>query len=130
MTWRSLVAALLVMFLWAPVRADDHRAIVDAIAAKEMHDQGVLFVDVRSKISFEHGHIPGALSLDVRRDDFVERFQEAASRDQDIVIYCRGISCDRSAEAILLVHPLGYQNLFYLRVGLPGWGEGGFPVNK
>lgn len=124
----TLFSALL--FSLGQAVAEDHRTIIDAITAKEMHERGVLFVDVRSKISFEHGHIPGALNLDVRHDDFVAQFQKAASPDQEIVIYCRGINCDRSAEAIILVHPLGYENLFYFKAGLPGWEEAGYPVRK
>ena len=130
MRLKNVVGALLVVLLWTPALADDHRTIIDAATAKEMHDQGALFVDVRSKISFVHGHIPGALNLDVRQDDFVDQFQAAASPDQDIVIYCRGINCSRSAEAILLVRPLGYENLYYLKVGLPGWEDAGHPVSQ
>lgn len=111
-------------------RADSHRTVIDALTAKHMHERGVLFVDVRSEISFSHGHIPGALNLDVRGEDFAEEFMKAAKTDEEIVIYCRGISCDRSAEAILIVHPLGYNNLYYLKVGLPGWIEAGLPVSK
>ena len=124
-----LIVGFAVSLLWTgSATAGDHRTIIDAATANEMHARGVLFVDVRSRISFESGHIPGALNLDVRRDDFVTKFTEAASTDQEIVIYCRGVHCDRSAEAILLVHPLGYENLFYLKVGLPGWKEAGYPV--
>jgi rhodanese-related sulfurtransferase len=110
--------------------AGEHRTIIDAAAAKQMHERGAKFVDVRSKLSFEHGHIPGALNIDVRSDDFVERFTDAADVDEEIVIYCRGATCTRSGEAILLVHPLGYNHLFYLKVGLPGWEDAGYPVNR
>ena len=118
------------LFAMGSAVAESHRTIIDAATAKEMHERGVLFVDVRSKLSFEHGHIPGALNIDVRSDDFVEKFTEAADTDQEVVIYCRGITCDRSAEAILLVHPLGYDRLFYLKVGLPGGEEAGYSVSK
>ena len=121
---------MVLMFSWAPALADSHRTIIDAATANAMHDRGVLFVDVRSKLSFEQGHIPDAVNLDVRANDFVGQFQQTADVDEDIVIYCRGLTCDRSAEAILLVHPLGYDRLFYLKVGLPGWIEAGYPIAK
>lgn len=127
---RFFFALLCLLFSVTLVAADDHRTIIDAETAKEMHERGVLFVDVRSKLSFESGHIPGALNIDVRSDHFVSEFSEAARKDQEIVIYCRGITCDRSAEAILLVHPLGYDELYYLKVGLPGWEEAGYPISR
>jgi rhodanese-related sulfurtransferase len=110
--------------------ANNHRTIINTTTAKEMHARGVLFVDVRSKLSFGTGHIPGAVNIDVRSDDFVDRFIAAADKDDEIVIYCRGISCDRSAEAIHIVHPLGYENLFYFKDGMPGWEQAGYPVSK
>ncbi len=119
-----------VFFGFTAALADNHKKIIDAVQAKEMHDRGVLFVDVRSKFSFERGHIPGALSIDVRSEDFVAEFTKAVEKDQDIVLYCRGINCTRSGEAILIVHPLGYDNLYHLKVGFPGWKEAGYPVTE
>ena len=131
MNVRRFVVALIALVLSVgPAIADDHRTIIDAATAKTMHDRGVLFVDVRSRLSFEHGHIPGALNLDVRSEDFVSRFQSSVNSDDDVVIYCRGENCSRSAEAILLVHPLGYDRLFYFKAGLPGWEAAGYPVSK
>ena len=38
---------------------------IDAVAAKELHDRGVRFVDVRSAVAYGRGHIPGAHLRDV-----------------------------------------------------------------
>ncbi|MEP3328918.1 rhodanese-like domain-containing protein [Sedimentitalea sp.] len=131
MILRSILSSVFAVFLCLTAAlADNHKTIIDAAQAKEMHDRGVLFVDVRSKSSFERGHIPGALSIDVRGENFVAEFTEAVKKDQDVVIYCRGINCTRSGEAIWLVYPLGYDNLYHMKVGLPGWKEAGFPVKE
>jgi rhodanese-related sulfurtransferase len=66
----------------------------------------------------------------VRSDDFVERFAEAADVGEEIVIYCRGITCDRSVEAILLLHPLGYEHLLHFEAGIPAWEAAGYPLNR
>ncbi|SHH01272.1 rhodanese-like domain-containing protein [Cognatishimia maritima] len=110
--------------------AESHRTIIDAQQAKDLHDRGVLFADVRSKLAFDQSHIPGAKSFDVRKADFIERFSSEVGLEDEVVIYCRGVTCDRSAEAILLLHPLGYHRLYYLKVGLPGWIEAGYPVEQ
>ena len=128
---RLMISSLLAGFLGvAAAFADNHKTIIDAAQAKTMHDRGVLFVDVRSKSSFERGHIPGAVGIDVRSDTFVEDFTQAAETDQDVVIYCRGENCTRSGEAILLVHPLGYKHLYHLKTGFPGWKDAGYPVDE
>jgi rhodanese-related sulfurtransferase len=131
MKLRFILPALFALLAsYTSVRAENHRTIIDVMTAKEMHDRGVLFVDVRSELSFSYGHIPGALNIDVRAEDFVAEFTSAASTNEEIVVYCRGLTCDRSAEAILIVHPLGYDKLYYLKVGLPGWIDAGFAVSK
>ena len=93
-----------------------------------MLDQGVLFVDVRSPIAFEHGHIPGAVNIDVRNSNFVAEFTKSIRKDQEFVIYCRGRHCDRSPEAIVVLAPLGYEKIFYFREGTPGWIKAGYAL--
>ena len=110
--------------------ADGHYTSVNIEAAKELHDRGVLFVDVRTVAEHAHGHIPNAIVIDVRSTDFVADFTEVVDKDQEVVFYCRGHGCSRSSDAISLVSPLGYTKLFLFDAGMPGWIEAGYSVAK
>lgn len=124
-----------VLFCVSTALADNHlvsdrSTIVDALTAKEMLERGVLFVDVRSATAYANGHIPTAVNIDVRKDDFIAKFTKAVRTDQEFVFYCRGSNCDRSPYAILLVSPLGYEKIYYFREGVPGWREAGYELEK
>lgn len=108
----------------------DRSTIIDARSAKELLDRGVMFIDVRSATSYANGHIPTAINIDVRKEDFVAKFAKTVRTDQEFVFYCRGASCDRSPYAIHLVFPLGYKKIFYFKDGIPGWREAGFELEK
>src|SRR5262249_27951158 len=60
------------------------RADVDTL----WHDAGTLFVDVRSAIDFEFGHVTGAVNLP--DDEFAQRFpdlKERLERATTIIVY-------------------------------------------
>ncbi len=87
-------------FVISPTQAADNGKIVEPETAKELFDNGVLFVDVRNDDDYKNGHIPGAIHVNVRKSTFETEFEKAAKKDQEIVIYCRGIGCTGSPLAI------------------------------
>ena len=106
----NILIAFRCVFWFTAALADNHKKIIDAVQAKEMHDRGVLFVDVRSKFSFERGHIPGALSVKM----YAAKISSQNSRrlSKKIRISCSiavGSTALDQVEAILIVHPLGYR---------------------
>lgn len=66
----------------------------------------VLVVDVRPPIEFEHGHLPGALSLPF---DALPEGLERLPRDRDIVLYCRGAYCLWAEEALGILRERGFR---------------------
>ncbi len=98
--------------------------------AKALFDKGSAFLDVRDDAAWNQGRIPGAVHLDVKMPAFTKEAIAAAgvAADKDVVIYCNGVKCLRSAEAIGKMKGFGYTKMHYLREGFPGWKDAGYPV--
>jgi rhodanese-related sulfurtransferase/biotin operon repressor len=76
-----------------------------------------LVLDVRPGIEYEHGHLPGAVSIPI--DDLPGRLHELP-RDRPIITYCRGAYCLFADEAVALLQRHGYE-AFRLEGGWPEW---------
>ncbi len=85
----------------------------------------VVLFDVRTASEFAEGHIEGAINIDYRQGDFVEKSKAALSKDRTIAVYCR--SGRRSAGAAELLAAEGYK-LVNLKGGIIAWQEGQKPV--
>jgi rhodanese-related sulfurtransferase len=102
---------------------------VDPAAAKILFDQGVSFVDVRSRARWNDGHIPGAVVLDPKQQAFNEAaLLQVVAKDQGVVIYCMGPRCLRSSKACAKAVGWGFEKVYYLREGWPGWKAAGYPI--
>lgn len=119
---------------------------VSPLEARDLLDQGYVYVDVRSEPEFEQGHVPGAYNVPLRHQgpaglvdnpDFLAVMQEAFGRDERILLGCR--SGARSLKAAQVLIGAGYTNLRELRTGWegardafgrvdPGWSKSELPV--
>jgi rhodanese-related sulfurtransferase len=99
-----------------PMRVDELR--------RRLEVESVVVVDVRPRIEYQAGHIPGARSIPI--DELVTRLDELP-RDQTVVAYCRGPYCVFADEAVALLHQQGY-TAYRLTEGLPDWRAQGYPV--
>jgi len=88
--------------------------------AKLMADSDVVVLDVRTAAEFEEGHIQGAILIDQKQDDFVEKVKAVIPMDKRIAIYCR--SGRRSANAAGRLADVGYQCV-NLKGGIMAWKE-------
>lgn len=77
----------------------------------------VVVVDVRPRLEFEAGHLPGAISIPL--EDLSQRISEF-SPDRAIVAYCRGPYCVLAAEAVATMRAAGLQAQ-RLVAGPPDW---------
>ncbi len=101
---------------------------VDPAAAKALHDRGVTFVDVRGEDLWKNGHIPGAVNLDWKKTFNEAALSKIVAKDQEVVIYCMGPRCLRSSKASAKAVGWGYEKIYYLRDGVPGWKAAGYAV--
>lgn len=102
---------------------------IDINTAKTLHDQGVKFVDARSKRSWKRGHIPGASSL---RYPTEAALMEIVDKTDKVVFYCdcAGYSgCNRSPDASAKAVSWGYKNVYYV-TDADAWSAAGYPLEK
>jgi rhodanese-related sulfurtransferase len=100
-----------------PVSRDDllHRA-----------GQGdVVVVDVRPRVEYRAGHIPGAASIPLH--ELTDRLDELPA-DAEVVAYCRGPYCVLAVEAVALLRERGLRAR-RLEDGLPQWKAAGLPTD-
>ena len=74
-------------------------------------------IDVRPAVEFQHGHLPGAVSVPVAE---LPQHLESLPRDKPIVAYCRGAYCLFADEAVALLRSHGF-DAHRLEGGWPEW---------
>ncbi len=100
----------------------------------------MLIVDTNPADSFKKGHIPGAVSYEVRRlpeltsmsDQQKADFQKVLGPDKNrpLVFYCGFTDCERSHNAAMWAVKLGYKNAYRQPGGIKAWVDAGYPVEK
>ncbi|HMM37534.1 MAG TPA: rhodanese-like domain-containing protein [Desulfovibrio sp.] len=98
--------------------------------AGELHRAGAaLFLDARSQVEFEEGHIAGALNLPPEEFGFYYDLLAERIAGADVVItYCDGEHCLLSQDLGRLLREKGHQQIRILKNGWSLWREAGLPV--
>lgn len=130
---RILMLCLLASPAWlnaaeAPVEVDGAMTI-SVYQAKQLHELGAVFVDVRPKREWAWGHVEGAVNMDLAHEFFGLSSSEWP-RGVPLVFYCDSEVCPASAEAVRLAVEWGYQQVFYFRQGYFAWMLADFPQQK
>jgi rhodanese-related sulfurtransferase len=84
----------------------------------------VIVVDVRPRLEFEAGHLPGAISIPL--DELSQRISEL-NPDTAVVAYCRGPYCVLAAQAVAQFRAAGL-HAERLAAGPPDWHAAGVPI--
>ena len=85
----------------------------------------VILLDVRTADEYAEGHIEGAILIDQKQSDFMEKAKDTLPIDKTIAVYCR--SGRRSANAADKLADIGYKCV-NLKGGIIAWKEAGMPV--
>lgn len=93
--------------------------------AEGIKSNNPVVVDVRTPEEFAEGHLPGALNIDFKSDDFLSSAESALEKKRTVYVYCR--SGRRSAAAASLLAEKGF-SLVNLDSGIIDWQKRGFPV--
>lgn len=95
----------------------------------ELFRDNVIWVDVRSKSSYEKGHIKGARNIELHL--FEEEIQNLP-KNKEIVLYCDGEECDESYAAGKMLTKNGFKQAKtkVLIEGFKAWQEAGYPVKE
>ena len=100
-----------------------HDSLKQAIA-----DGAVTLIDVNSTRSYKNGHIPGAVSFQAHKADFIAVLP--ADKDALVVAYCANTHCGAYQRAAKLAVDLGYTNVAHYSRGIEGWKEAGESVEE
>ncbi len=127
----TLYLTLLFTFLMPAVVAADADKVsplvipgattVDVHQAKELFDQGVLFLDVRSDKDWNAGRVPDAEHLNVKTIFNEENLLKVVGKNEPMVIYCNGEKCLRSSKASKMAVEWGFTKVHFFRDGFPAW---------
>lgn len=97
----------------------DRKELVRRVRAGE-----VAVLDVRPRMEYRAGHLPGALSIPLR--ELLQRLKDIP-KSREIVAYCRGPYCVLAVHAVKLLRQKGFR-AFRLEDGVPDWRARGLPV--
>src|SRR5437868_4264770 len=125
-----LVTAAVHVPAW--VHADHVPAVtvMDADELKRWIDSRKPFVLLDSRVAAEYkaGHIPTAINI-LAAEMEKQRNRLPADKKTILVFYCNGWpECKKSHVASAQAVAWGYENVFWLREGLPAWQAKGYPV--
>ncbi len=81
-------------------------------------------IDVRTSKEYEEFHIPGAVMIDYKNDNFKTEF-EKLDKKTPVLIYCR--SGGRSGRAMKVLEKMGF-TVYNLDKGIKDWKSNGMPL--
>lgn len=91
----------------------------------------IVFVDARSELNYEQGHIPGAHQLNpYEPDETLKTLLPLCQAAELVVVYCTGIDCEDSEVGALVLRNAGVPNqkLFVFAGGITEWTASQLPV--
>jgi rhodanese-related sulfurtransferase len=86
----------------------------------------VQLLDVRTPAEFAEGHIPGAVNIDWRDEDFMQQAEAQLDKTRPLMVYCR--SGRRSESAAIALEEAGFDT-YDLKDGFLAWANAGKPVD-
>jgi rhodanese-related sulfurtransferase len=101
---------------------------IDLETTQAMLESGAVLVDVRPATDFEHGHIPGSVSLSLPAALSSESLAEVARRDGPVIFSCFGKHCPYAAYAAAKAVLWGHTRVYRFAGGFPTWQAAGRPV--
>jgi len=108
-------------------------SFIDLISAKKLYDDKMAtFLDARTTPEYQREHISGAINLPIRALVLGEIELDNVLPDKGalLITYCDGGECDIGLELAKELSMLGYNNIFVLGEGYPGWENAGYPMNR
>jgi rhodanese-related sulfurtransferase len=123
-----------IVFAPAPIPSPTDNTIVRVSLAgvKTLFDQkSALFLDARPSEEYKDGHIPGAIEF--YADDFDKYAPQVLpnllDKNQEIICYCHGSTCELSITLARRLKEIGYTNVKVFFGGWPQWQKAGYPIN-
>ncbi len=88
----------------------------------------LIVIDSRKKTEYQKGHIEGAINILNTRLKPEDLERVSPDKSTEILFYCNGSRCLRSADSIKKAKKWGYTQLIWFRGGWKEWTEKRLPV--
>lgn len=103
--------------------------VIDLKIAKKFYYDDVLFVDARNDISFNEGHITGAISS-TPYNEMVDNIFDNQGFNNPIVVYCDDAECGLSEDLAYQLQAEGFSRIYVFGGGWNQWLTAKLPVTK
>lgn len=105
---------------------DSLEPVAHAELLARVRDGLVTVLDVRPRLEYEAGHLPGAINIPLSE---LEEHLDELEQGHEVVAYCRGPHCILAFEAVARLRDRGF-TARRLEDGYPEWQAGGLPTEK
>jgi rhodanese-related sulfurtransferase len=95
---------------------------------KLVETKGATFLDANSEVTYDKGHIPGAINFSRSSKKLAEVLPK--DKNATIVAYCGGPMCSAWEDAAKAAKSLGYANVKHFKGGIKVWQDAGQKVEK
>jgi rhodanese-related sulfurtransferase len=100
------------------------------VAAARARGEDLVVIDVRSRASWDQGHLPGARHLPLAGlADSLDRLP-TPSADPQLVVYCWGPGCNAATKAALVLCRAGYRSVREMIGGFEYWAREGLAIEN
>lgn len=120
LTLRRIILILLVFIGASGIRAQDStkvKSVTNSEFEKLIHAGNVIILDVRTPREFSEGHIPDAVNMDYKNENFTNNIKNL-NKKKTIAVYCR--SGNRSKLAAKKLINAGFE-VYELNNGIMNW---------
>ncbi|NPD21768.1 rhodanese-like domain-containing protein [Alterinioella nitratireducens] len=100
----------------------------DALKEKIDGREDMTLIEVLGPESYADYHLPGAINIPAGAENFDERAQAAARKDDQVIVSCKDEECDASPRAGRRLEELGFTNVLDYEAGKEDWRAAGLPT--
>ncbi len=98
--------------------------------AYQLYQQGVTFIDSRSREEYSEGHIKGSINIPFYESEKYEDVLRKIDKNNILVTYCSGEDCDTSILHGEELFEKGYKRVYIFFGGWNEWLEAGYPIES
>lgn len=123
----SLLVTVCTLFAYTAPSSIPGSTLITTEQAYELYKKKTKFLDVRPEKFIRQGKIHGAAEFYVGLMTPKSVFL-IGRKNEPIIVYCNGVNCPLTQEAIEKLISYGYTNLYYYREGFPAWNAAKLPT--
>ena len=115
-----MVSIIKTISKWIPLGTVSEISVVDLNSDLNSSDNDIQILDVRTRLEWKSGHIPGSLNIPITQLNS-EIGSLTLDKSKPVVTIC--LSAHRSIPAVRALQEAGYQNVKQLSGGMIAWNK-------